>query len=247
MIGLIMITLTTFYIFSFVTVLYFPKLKTMEPYERIKYARKQMRLVSKWMIKALMLKKEIIYEDEEMFKNLDTKDGVVIISNHSSNLDIPLIIDALSESIDISFVAKQEMKSWPFFGRWIPECGGVFLDRTNPREGIKGIRRGVELVKKGHPLCIFPQGTRKRGFGENEFKKGSFKLVTEAKGYVVPMAIRGSDLIQEPGKKAMKLGCKIIVHIGKPIKVSDLTEEELKNINEILEEKVRTMYYSKEI
>ncbi len=247
MIGLIMITLTTFCMFSFVTLLYFPKLKTMESYERIKYARHQMRLVSKWMVKALMIKKEIIYEDEEMFRNLDTKEGVVIIANHSSNLDIPLVIDALSGSMDISFVAKQEMKTWPFFGRWIPECGGVFLDRINPREGIKGIRRGVELVKQGHPLCIFPQGKRKVGFGENEFKKGSFKLVTEAKGYVVPMAIRGSDLIQEPGKKAMKLGCKIVVHIGKPIKVDDLTEEELKNINEVLEEKVRTMYNSKEI
>ena len=239
MLGLIMIAITSFYIFSYVTVLYFPKLKNMDPYSRIKYARKQMRLVSKWMVKSLLIKEEIIYEDEAMFRGLDSKDGIVLISNHSSNLDIPLIINALSDSMDISYIAKKEMSTWPFFGKWIPESGGVFLDRENAREGIKGIKKGIEIVKNGHPLCIFPQGTRKRGFGENEFKKGSFKLATEVNGYVIPVAIKGSDLIQEPGKTAMKLGRKVIVYVGKPIKMSDLSEEEIKNINVILEEKIK--------
>lgn len=242
MFGLLIIAITGFAIFSYVTIFKFHNLKRIEPFERVKYAREQMKLVSVTLVKAVRAKIEVIYEDKNSFEKLNEKDGLVFISNHSSNLDIPLLITAIP--MDLGFVAKKEMQDWIFFGKWMKETRCAFLDRVNPREGIKGIKYAAETVKDGHPILIFPQGTRKKEFGDNEFKKGSFKLATDVGGYIVPITIIGSDTIQEPGEKKVKLNQNVKIHIGKPINLQELSSEELKNINEVTEGKIRETYNS---
>lgn len=240
MIGLILAVLAWFLSFAFITIFYLPKAKKIKGYDGVKYAREKLHIVSRNIVKAISVKLEVDYENKEEFLKLDQKEGIVFISNHSSNFDIPILI--VSIPMDVAFVAKKEMETWPFFGTWMQYSKCAFLDRKNPREGMKGIKKAVEIVKQGHPMFIFPQGTRTQGFGENQFKKGSFKLVTEVNGYVVPVVLKGSDNIQAPGKKSVKIGQKVKVYIGNPIKVSEMSEEDLKRINEVLEEKIRTIY-----
>lgn len=240
MIGLLIALPTLFINFIYITVLYLRKAKKIEGSGGVKYARKKLQIVSKNLLRSILVKVDVEYEDKEKFMSLDSRDGIVFVSNHSSNFDIPILMENIP--IDVGFVAKKEMETWPFFGIWMKLSRSVFLDRNNPREGIKAIKKAVETVKSGHPMFIFPQGTRTQGFGPGQFKKGSFKLVTEVNGYVVPVALKGSDSIQSSKGAAIKINKKIRVMIGRPIKLTDLSEEELKRINEILEDKVREMY-----
>ncbi len=52
----------------------------------------------------------------------------------------------------------------------------VFMDRQNVRAAVKTINEGVENLKNGYSMLIFPEGTRSRGENLGEFKKGSMKL-----------------------------------------------------------------------
>ncbi len=240
MFGLILVTGIGFITFSFITIFYFPKISKMKEYEGIKYARKKLKIFSSIVLKSIRAEVITIYEDEDDFKNLDSKDGIIFISNHTSNFDIPTLTVGIP--MDIGFVAKKEMKKWIFYGKWMESSGSVFLDRENPRKGIEGINRAIKIVKKGHPIVIFPQGKRKDSFGEDEFKKGSFKLAVSSEGIVVPIVLKGVSKIQAPMGKLVSFNKKVTIYIGKGIKTKELSKEELKDLNRVVEEKIRIIF-----
>lgn len=240
MLGLILVIIIGLSSFIYITVFYAKKADGMEEFERIKYSRKKLKVFANSLMKAINADVKIIYEDKAAMDKIDPKDGIVFISNHSSNLDIPILISKIP--LDIGFVAKKEMEEWPFYSQWMKRGGSVFLDRENPREGIKAIKAAVKLVKKGHPILIFPQGKRSDGIKEGDFKKGSFKLALDSQGIVVPVTLIGCDQIQKPDSKWIYRNKKVKMVIGAPVNVSQLGEEEQKNLNRYIESKIILAY-----
>jgi 1-acyl-sn-glycerol-3-phosphate acyltransferase len=87
-------------------------------------------------------------------------------------------------------VIKKEAYNVFMLRQIIQTMGGLFMDREDPREGLKVINEVAEQVKAGRNYLIFPEGTRsKMGNKMGEFKGGSFKAATKAKCPIVPMAI----------------------------------------------------------
>ncbi|MGL6063522.1 MAG: lysophospholipid acyltransferase family protein [Fusobacteriaceae bacterium] len=240
MFGLILVTIVGFLTFTFITIFCFSKISKMNEYDGIKYAREKLKMLANLVLKAIGTEIITVYEDEEDFRALDSGKGVVFISNHASNFDIPVLTIAIP--LDIGFVAKKEMESWIFYGKWMKASGTVFLERKNPRKGIEGINKAIEIIKKGHPLVIFPQGKRKASFGKEEFKKGSFKLAISSEGIIVPIVLKGTSKIQASRGKMVYFNKKVTVHIGKSIKTKELSKEELKNLNVVVEEKIRLIF-----
>ena len=146
MLGLILASLTGFFLFSFISIAYLPKIRTMEERAGVEYARKKLKWLSEQILKSLDVKLDVKYKNREAIDSLDKKEGVIFVCNHQSNLDIPAIVTALH--MDVGFVAKHEMKRWPFFGTWMKKSNCVFLNRENPREGIKDIKKAVESSAK---------------------------------------------------------------------------------------------------
>ena len=130
----------------------------------------------------------------------------------------------------VGFVAKKEMLKSPVIGMWLEKAHCIPLDRENPREAIKTINYGVELLKKGYSLAIFPEGTRSKDGNIGEFKKGSLKLATKAKAPIVPIAIDRAYTSFEKDKKFKP--SKIKVTFGNAISTAELTKEEEKTLNE---------------
>ena len=162
--------------------------------------------------------------------------GIIFVCNHQSNLDIPAIVTALH--MDVGFVAKHEMKRWPFFGTWMKKSNCVFLNRENPREGIKDIKKAVELIKKGYPTVIFPEGERSLTGKILNFKKGSFKLATETNGIIVPLTLKGTYDIQPRGTLKMARGKKVTLVVDEPIFVKNLSKDEEKVLATIVRDKI---------
>ncbi|GAA0771173.1 lysophospholipid acyltransferase family protein [Clostridium subterminale] len=154
----------------------------------------------------------------------------VYISNHQSMLDIPVIMMNIKDTAGA--VAKVEMKKVPVISYWMKELGCVFLDRENGREGLKTILQAIEIIKSGRSMLIFPEGTRSRGEGVSEFKKGSLKLAVKANVPVIPITVDGTykGLEGESGN----LRAQIIFH--KPIYMEDLSKDEKANLSEICRE-----------
>ena len=86
-------------------------------------------------------------------------------------------------------MAKRSLGRIPVFGEWIRDIRSVFIDRDDARSSLKTMEEGIDLLKKGFSLVIYPEGTRSRGPELGEFKKGSLRLATKSGVPVVPVTL----------------------------------------------------------
>lgn len=169
-------------------------------------------------------------------ENLPEEGPCVYVSNHQSYADILVLLNVIKHQI--GFIAKEELASIPVFSKWILRIGSLFILRGDARESLKTISEGVNMIKDGYSLVIFPEGTRSRGGQMGEFKPGSLKLATKAKTVVVPLTINGSyKMYEEPGQITKNVTIEITVH--KPVDTSQMDRKELAGLSEVLEETIK--------
>ena len=95
----------------------------------------------------------------------------LFVSNHVSYLDITV----LGALIPGSFVAKAEVRSWPYFG-WLARLQRtVFVERRATRSG-QGRSEILDRLKAGDNLILFPEGTSGDGNSVLPFKSALFSV-----------------------------------------------------------------------
>lgn len=236
MLTLVKVTTVVLLNFVYLTIFKASKIKKM-PIDKAPFAaRSELKKLSERIVRAAKIDLEVVYLDEEAYKKMKLEDGIVVVANHASNLDIPVIVSGLS--IPVGFVAKKEMENWPLYSMWMKMSNCIFLDRSNPREGIKSIRKAVSVVKQGYPTVIFPEGERTSTGEVGNFKKGSFKLATETNGIILPLTIDGTFFVQNRKSIFMKPNRKVRLTVGKPIDLRKITQENSKNLSEIVRESI---------
>ncbi len=154
--------------------------------------------------------------------------NVLYVGNHQSNYDIPLLLGHLPKYK--AFVAKIELEKVPLLSLWMKEMGCLFLDRGNLKQSLRTILKGIEQLKAGDSLVIFPEGTRSKSYTVGEFKKGSLKLGIKANVPIVPFTIIGSFRMYEEHNAVRKQDVKILIH--DPIFPADLSKEEAAVLSE---------------
>lgn len=240
MLGMILATLTGLIIFIYISILYLPIIALKDEKTAVKLAREKLKWLSKLVLKSLGVRLRVVYKNRKNINQLEREKGIIYVCNHQSNLDIPVIVSTLH--MDVGFVAKKEMKSWPFFNIWMRKSKCVFLNRENPREGIKDIKEAVKVIKEGYPIVIFPEGERTLDGEILRFKKGSFKLATETNGIIIPLTLKGTFDIQKRGEWKMKRNQLVTVVVDEPIYVSSLSKEELKDLSTTVREIIENNY-----
>ena len=104
--------------------------------------------------------------------------GVLLISNHVSWLDITV----LSAVAPVSFVAKQEVASWPFVS-WLAKLQrSVFVDRTRRSEVTDKANEILRRLEAGDHVVLFAEGTSSDGNGVVPFKTPLFAAVKPTGG-----------------------------------------------------------------
>ncbi|WP_459479691.1 lysophospholipid acyltransferase family protein [Clostridium saccharoperbutylacetonicum] len=160
-------------------------------------------------------------------ENIPKDETVLFVSNHESNFDIPLLLGAID--VPKGFIAKKELENWPFISTWMKYINCIFMDRDNLRKSAEAIVDGINLLKSGHSMVIFPSGTRSKGKSIDEFKSGSFKLATKSKCPIVPLTINGTYKLLEENNNRIK-GADIELIIHPTIYVDKLTKDELEKL-----------------
>lgn len=155
-------------------------------------------------------------------ENVPRNTPVVFIGNHQSYLDIPILLGFID--VKKAFIAKIELLSIPGLAGWMKLMQCTFLDRKNMRQSVQAIQEAVQTVRDGHPLVIFPEGTRSRGNTVEEFKAGSFKLALQAGVPIVPFTLDGSWRLFEEKGKIQNSHVRLTIH--PPIPTADLSREE---------------------
>lgn len=171
-------------------------------------------------------------------ENVPKDRAVLYVGNHNSYFDILL---TYSQCPGLTgYVAKAEMLKVPLLRTWMKRLYCLFLDRSDIRAGMKTILTGIEYIKKGISICIFPEGTRSKTEKMQPFKEGSMKMASKTGCPIIPMAITGSAEIWENHMPKMK-PCKVIVEYGAPIYPKELTKEEQKFLGAYTQQKIQDM------
>lgn len=167
--------------------------------------------------------------DVEGLENIPKDRAALFVSNHQSNFDIPLLMSIID--VPKGFIAKKELESLPLLSKWMKYIQCVFMDRDNLRQSAESIVKGINILKSGYSMVIFPEGTRSKGGDHADFKAGSFKLATKSKALIVPVTIDGTYKVLENNNNKIKASnLKVIIH--KPIDPTTLSKDELNNLHE---------------
>ncbi len=155
---------------------------------------------------------------------------VLYIGNHRSYFDILLTYSRCRRLT--GYVAKDSMEKIPLLSTWMKYLYCLFLNRDDPREGLKTILKAIEYVKKGISICIFPEGTRNDGeeLSMLPFKGGALKIATKTGCPIVPISINNAAEIFENHMPWIKK-THVILEYGRPIYPKELDKEELKHID----------------
>ncbi len=172
-------------------------------------------------------------------EHVPTDQAVLYVGNHRSFFDILLTYSRTPRLT--GFVAKKEMEKIPLLSTWMKRLHCLFLDRDNVREGLKTILEGIELIKNGVSICIFPEGTRNKS-GELllPFKEGSLKMAEKTGCPIIPIAITNSAEIFENHFPKIT-PCDVVVEYGEPIYPGKLTRDEKKFLGAYCQKKIADM------
>ena len=104
------------------------------------------------------------------YENIPKDTPVLFVGNHNSFYDIIVTYPLMERPT--GFVAKKEIKKVPFLSWWMYFVNCIFLDRSDPRAGLKSVLDAAGLIKKGISVFLFPEGTRSKDGNMLEFKDG---------------------------------------------------------------------------
>ncbi|MGB7403683.1 MAG: lysophospholipid acyltransferase family protein [Arcobacter sp.] len=182
---------------------------------RLKYAKQ---LLGKLNINVEVINKEKIPQDGQY----------LVVSNHRSIID-PLIIEIALENSKINgfWVAKKELYNSFFFGTFTRNAGTVLLDRdaSNMAPFFKDTKK---IVKEGHSIFIFPEGTRnKENTPLSSFKEGSRIVALKNRLPILPVYIKSNanEVLNDAINNRTK-GLKVQIEIGDIIDYKDKTSLE---------------------
>ncbi len=120
-----------------------------------------------------------------------TEGPCVFVANHMSTLEtfgLPIFIQPYK---DVSYIVKSSLATYPLFGAIMRSRNPILLDRVNPREDFaKSMTEGAEMLAGGRSIIIFPQGTRKKVFDEQDFNSLGAKIAKKANVPLVPIALK---------------------------------------------------------
>lgn len=156
-------------------------------------------------------------------ENIPKDRAVVFMSNHQGNFDIALFMSYIDKPK--GYISKVEIDKIPIVRTWMRLIHCVFMDRSSLKGAALAIIEGVKVIKEGHSLVIFPEGTRSKGGPLGEFKAGSFKLATKSKAPIIPVTMDGTYKLMEAQGGKLK-PATVNVYIHPPIETANLTKEE---------------------
>lgn len=126
----------------------------------------------------------------EGHEQIDDRTPYVVVSNHLSNADIPVISNLPWE---IKWIAKKELFELPILGWMMKLSGDISVDRssTNKRAGV--FKRCSFYLDRNISVIFFPEGTRSRSGKLNRFAIGAFDLAIREQVAVLPIVLDGTQ------------------------------------------------------
>ena len=170
-------------------------------------------------------------------ENIPQKGSFIVVSNHGSLLDPPLLGHALDQNI--SFMAKAELFKIPFLGFIIKACGAYPVKRGIADKNT--IKTACEKLSNNKSIGIFIDGTRQKNGRVNKPKQGAALLAFKNQKLLLPVAIVNSHRIIR-FKFCIPLFSKIVIKVGKPVQPpQSSSRDDLNSVTMHLKDKINNL------
>ena len=174
-------------------------------------------------------------------ENIPQQRSFILVSNHGSLLDPPLLGHAIGRNI--SFMAKSELFRIPLLGFIIKSCGAYPVKRGIADKNT--IKIACEKLSNNNSIGIFIDGTRQKNGRINKPKQGAALLSFKNQKLLLPVAIINSHRLVRY-KFFIPFFTKIVIKVGKPIKPpKSSSKNDLVSVTNYLQETINYMFESK--
>jgi 1-acyl-sn-glycerol-3-phosphate acyltransferase len=147
----------------------------------------------------------------------------VVMSNHQSHYDIPVMFQALQRRVRM--VAKAELFKIPGWGPAMRMAGFVEIDRKDRVAAIQSLESAKHALKQGTNIWIAPEGTRGPGGKLLPFKQGGFHLALSTGARILPVSIDGTGQVLAAHGRRVTEGVEVRVVVNEPISAQDYPPE----------------------
>ena len=170
-------------------------------------------------------------------ENIPQKDSFIVVSNHGSLLDPPLLGHSLGRNI--SFMAKAELFKIPLLGFIIKACGAYPVKRGIADKNT--IKTACKKLSNDNCIGIFIDGTRQKNGRVNRPKQGAALLAFKNQKLLLPVAIVNSNRLIK-FKFFIPLFSKIIIKVGKPVQPpQSSSRDDLNSVTMHLQDKINNL------
>lgn len=119
----------------------------------------------------------------------DPRNPYVVVSNHQSMADIPLLSNLPWE---MKWIGKIELFRLPYLGWMMRLARDIPVDRGDRRSGAAMLLKAIHMLKLRCSVMFFPEGTRSPDGRVWRFNEGAFHIAVKAQVPVLPIAVEGS-------------------------------------------------------
>ncbi|AQL30345.1 1-acyl-sn-glycerol-3-phosphate acyltransferase [Prochlorococcus marinus str. XMU1401] len=170
-------------------------------------------------------------------ENIPQKNSYIMVSNHGSLLDPPLLGHALRRNI--SFMAKAELFKIPVLGFIIKACGAYPVKRGIVDKNT--IKTACKKLSNENCIGIFIDGTRQKNGRVNKPKQGAALLAFKNQKLLLPVAIVNSHRLIR-FKFFIPLFSKIVIKVGEPVQPpQSSSKNDLNSVTIYLQDKINNL------
>ncbi len=170
-------------------------------------------------------------------ENIPQNNSFIMVSNHGSLLDPPLLGHALGRNI--SFMAKAELFKIPLLGVIIKACGAYPVKRGIVDKNT--IKTACKKLSNDNSIGIFIDGTRQKNGRVNKPKQGAALLAFKNQKLLLPVAIVNSHRLIR-FKFFIPLFSKIVIKVGKPVQPpQSSSRDDLNSVTMHLQDKINNL------
>jgi 1-acyl-sn-glycerol-3-phosphate acyltransferase len=150
----------------------------------------------------------------EGLENLPRSGSYILVANHISWLDPPMIEFALG--VPIRYMAKRELFAVPVIGFVLRAIGNFPVRRGESDR--RALETALRVLEAGQPLGYFPEGTRSKDGVLHRAKPGIAFLARRSGAPLVPVAISGTP----EARLRLPPRTEIVVRVGRPVSLVEL-------------------------
>ncbi|ANQ53259.1 acyl-phosphate glycerol 3-phosphate acyltransferase [Thermosipho sp. 1063] len=190
-----------------------------------RFVVKQIEIFGRMTFKLLGIKVHVFGKKPKIDENY------IVVSNHQSALDIPLIIGFVEP---VAFIAKKELGKVPGINWFLKYLRSVLIDRGNVRKTAMSLKEVIMKLNEGVHFVLFPEGTRSFDGKVLDFKNRSLEIAYKYKIKILPISIWGAHKVLR--KKSLFIKRHPIY-----IKIHDLVDPNIFDSEKALREYVKSV------